>query len=114
VLVQPPQHLIPDLVLALDLAHDELGVADQLDLACAERVRSLEPEHQRPILGDVVGRRADPLAVLLEHLSVRRRHHHADRRGAGVATCAAVDVDDEALGSAHALSSRAGASPSPF
>src|SRR5204863_2821620 len=45
-----------DLVLALDLLDDQLGVADQLQLAGAERRRALDPEQQRAVLGDVVGR----------------------------------------------------------
>ena len=34
--------------------------------------RPLDPEQQRPVLGDVVGRAADPLAALLEHARRRR------------------------------------------
>ena len=70
--VQLAHRRVLDLVLALDLAHDQLRVADQLQLAGAQRRRPLDPEQQRPVLGDVVGRPADPLAALLEHLAVRR------------------------------------------
>ncbi len=68
--VQLAQGRVLDLVLALHLAHDQLGVADQLQLGRSERRRPLDAEQQRPVLGDVVGRRADPLAALLEHLAV--------------------------------------------
>src|SRR5689334_17041867 len=49
-----------DFVLALHLLDDELRVADQLQLARSERAGTLDPEQQRPVLGDVVGRPSDP------------------------------------------------------
>ncbi len=53
--VQLAHRRVLDLVLALDLAHDQLRVADQLELAGAQRRRPLDAQQQRPVLGDVVG-----------------------------------------------------------
>ena len=60
--VKGAQAGVLDLVLARDLAHDQLRVADQLDLVGAELAGALDPEQQGAVLGDVVGRLADPLA----------------------------------------------------
>ncbi len=53
-----------------------------------------KPEQQRAVLGDVVGRRAEQLRVLAEHLAVGRAEHAGGRGGARVAAGAAVDVHD--------------------
>src|ERR1044072_5981655 len=66
-LLQRPPHLgvqfahrrVLDLVLAADLAHDQLRVADQLHLVGAELRRPPDPAQQRPVLCDGGGRRAD-------------------------------------------------------
>src|SRR5689334_2348103 len=84
-----------DLVLALHLLDDQLGVADQLELVGAVLRGALDAEQQRPVLGDVVGGLADPLAALLEHGAVGRAHHGRDRRRARIPPGPAVDVDDE-------------------
>src|SRR5262245_12885319 len=83
--VELAQRRVLDLVFALDLAHDQLRVADQLDLAGAERLRALDPEQQRPVLGDVVGGGPDPLSDLLQHPAVGVLDDDPDRGRAGVA-----------------------------
>ena len=85
-----------DLVLAADLLDDQLRVADQLELGGAELGGALDPQQQRPVLGDVVGRPADRLADLVDDLAVLVADHGGDRGGAGVAAGAAVDVDGRA------------------
>src|SRR4051794_3841834 len=92
-LVQPPQGLVLDLVLPRYLAHDQLRIADQLQPVGAERLRALDPEQQRPVLGDVVGRGADRFAALLQHLTVSVLNNDGDRRRARVSPRPAVDVD---------------------
>src|SRR5680860_134812 len=87
-----------DLVLALDLAHDQLRVADQLELARPQLSGPFDPEQQRPVLGDVVGGDADPLAALLHHPALAILDHRADRRRARVAASAAVHVHDQLHG----------------
>src|SRR6185436_6275107 len=93
--VQLAHARVLDLVLSLDLPDDELGVADQLELARAERGGTLDAEQQRPVLGDVVGRVADPLAALLKHLPVRALDHGRDRRWPRIPPRPTVDVDDQ-------------------
>ena len=68
----------------------------------------LDPEQQRPVLGDVVGRAADPLAPLLEHLAVGVADDDADRRRPGVAAGAAVDVDGQLVIATTRAQRRAG------
>src|SRR5947209_366465 len=84
-----------DLVDAVELARHELGVVDHLDFTRTERRGPLEPAQERLIFGDVVRRRPDPLPQLVDYLTARARDDHADRRGARIAACAAVDVHDE-------------------
>src|SRR5215218_657614 len=79
-------------VATFDLAHDQLGVADQLEVAGAVGGGELDPAQQRPVLGDVVGRLADRLADFLDDLAAIAQHH-PDRRRPRVAAGAAVDVD---------------------
>ena len=62
-----------DLVGAVDLLGDELGVVDDLDLVGAELARAVEPEQQPAVLRDVVRGDADRLARLVEHLARGRR-----------------------------------------
>src|SRR3954454_17161607 len=50
-----------DLVDAVDLLGHELRVVDHVDLVGAERLRALQAEQQRAVLGDVVGRDAEQL-----------------------------------------------------
>jgi len=79
------QGLVLDLVLAVDLSHDQLRVPDQLQAPSAERRRAGDPEEQRPVLGDVVCRGADRLASLLDDLAVPVLDHRRNgRRHAGV------------------------------
>src|SRR3954454_11741441 len=84
-----------DLVLAVDLLGDELGVVDDLDLVGAQRAGPREPEQQAAVLGHVVRHDAEQLVGLVEHLAVGRRDHGGRRGRPGVAAGAAVDVDDE-------------------
>ncbi len=93
--VELPHCRVLDLVPPFDLADDQLRVADQLQLAGAVRRGQLDAQQQRPVLGDVVGRAADPLAALLEHLATGVADDGADRRRPGIAPGAAVDVDDQ-------------------
>ena len=93
--VQLAHGRVLDLVLAFDLLDDQLGVADQLQLLGPQRRRPLDPQQQRFVLGDVVGRPPDPLAPLLQHLAVGVLNDGRDRRRARVAAGAAVDVDDD-------------------
>src|SRR6202034_1626014 len=49
---QRDQRLVLDLVAAVELLRDELGVVDDLELARAERLGSSHGEQHRPVLGD--------------------------------------------------------------
>src|SRR6476620_7823 len=91
-----------DFVAAFHLPHNQLGVADQLQLGRAVLGRQLDPPKQRPVLGDVLGRLADRLPHFADDLAAVAQDD-ADRRGTGVASGAAVDVDREA---AHRLAAR--------
>ena len=82
---------------ARDLARDQLGVVDDLDLARAERAGPLQPEQQRPVLGLVVGRLADVVVRAGELVAVGVRDHDPDAGRPGIAARTAVDVDDDAL-----------------
>ena len=87
-----------DLVVAVDLLGDQLGVVDDLDLGGAERPRALEPEQQAAVLGDVVRGGADALGGLVEHVAVGRGDHGGRRGRSGIAARAAVHVDDDLHG----------------
>src|ERR1700760_3405211 len=54
--VQLLHRRVLDLVSTLDLAHDQLRVADQLELRGAELGRPGYAKQKGPVLGDVVGR----------------------------------------------------------
>jgi hypothetical protein len=95
--VQRLQVLVLDLVLLLNLADDQLRIADQLDLLGLELLGEADAEQQGPVLGDVVGRGADPFAALGEDLAFTVAGDRGDRGRAGVAPRAAVDVDRDAL-----------------
>ena len=84
-----------DLVLAVDLLGDELGVVDDLDLGRAERRGALEPEQQAAVLGDVVRRVPERDGGLVEHLPVGRGDDSGRGGGTRVAAGAAVHVDDD-------------------
>src|SRR5581483_8229097 len=87
-----------DLVGAGQLARHQLGVAHDLDLGSVQRPGALEAPQQRPVLGDVVRRHADPLGHLVEHLAVGSRDDDPDRGRSWVAPGAAVDVQDHLHG----------------
>src|SRR3954454_2126300 len=94
--VEPLHPSVLDLVAAFDLAHDQLGVPDQLQLLGAVLGGELDPPQQSPVLGDVVRRLADPLTHFPQLLPVAVAEDDPDRRRAGVAPGAPVDVDAEA------------------
>ena len=97
--VQLAQRRVLDLVLALDLAHDQLRVADQLQLARPQlrppaRSRAAAPGTRRRCWSPRRSARRAPRAP-------RRRcilDDGADRRRARVAAGAAVDVHDQLHG----------------
>src|SRR3954454_5239178 len=84
-----------DLVLAVDLLGDELGVVDDLDLVGAERAGAVEAQQEPAVLGDVVRHAAEQLARFVEDLALRRRDDRRSGGGSRVAAGAAVHVDDE-------------------
>ncbi len=86
-----------DLVLAVDLLGDQLGVVDHLDLGGAQLTGALEAEQEAAVLGDVVRRMTERDRRLVEDVAVRRRHD--GRRGgrSRIATGSAVHVDDDEL-----------------
>src|ERR1044072_630657 len=113
--VELAQDRILDFVFALDLAHDQLGIADQLDLARPQHRRPLAPEQPRPVLAGVVGAVADPRSPLLETAAGGILDDRGNRRRAGVTPGAAVDVDYDLLQgqrSGWRCGRRAGGSPS--
>jgi hypothetical protein len=93
--VQRLQLGVLDAVLAVDLLGDQLGVVDDLDRCRADRGGALEPQQERAVLGDVVGRVADRHRGLVEHPAVGRRDDRGGGRGTRVAAGAAVHVDDD-------------------
>ncbi len=97
--VQRGELLVADAVLAGELLGDQLGVVDDLDLGGAERARPVEAEQQGAVLGDVVGGAAERDRRLVDDVAFGIRQHGRRRGRPGVATRAAVHVDDEA----HAL-----------
>src|SRR3954469_25136520 len=82
-------------VAAFDLPHHQLGVADQLQVGGPVLGSQLDPSQQRLVLGDVVGRLADLLPRFLQHLAAAVADDDADRRRAGVAAGAPVDIDGD-------------------
>ena len=86
-----------DLVLASDLAGDQLRVVHDLDRGRAELACELEAELDRPVLGDVVGGVPDVGAPLEQRLALRGRGDRRDRGRAGVAARPPVHVDDDLL-----------------
>src|SRR4051812_7832749 len=104
---------ILDLVAPFDLPHDELRVADQLQLLGAMGFRQLDPAQQRSVLGDVVGRLADPLPHLVEHPAVTVAKDDADGGGTRVAAGAPVDVDHDPAHRFEACSPARMSLPSP-
>src|SRR5581483_2174960 len=78
------------LVLAVHLLDEQLGIGHDLDLRDRELDRLLEPRHEPAVLGDVVRRHADPLAVRGEHRAVLRLEHVAECRRTGVPARASV------------------------
>src|SRR5436305_2970964 len=93
--VQFAHRRVLDLVFPFDLLDDQLGVANELDLIGAQRSRPLDSQQQRFVLGDVVGRPPDSLAMLLEYTSVGVLNDRGYRRRPGITASAAVDVDDD-------------------
>ena len=87
-----------DLPVAGHLLDDQLGVHPDLDLGLRRVLGGeLEPGDQAAVLRDVVGRDADRLAALGDHLTgVGVLEHGAVRRRAGVAAGATVGLDDDA------------------
>ena len=84
------QRLVLDLVLAAHLLDHQLRVGDHLELADVELDRLLEPGDQGAVLGDVVRRDADRLAVGREHRAVLGLEHVAVGRRPGIPARAAV------------------------
>jgi hypothetical protein len=84
-----------DLVEALHLLCDQLGVPYHLDLAGAQLACPLQPQEERTVLGHVVRGRAEQLRVLGQDLARGRADDAGRRRGAGIAPRAAVDVHDQ-------------------
>ena len=72
------------------LLDEQLRVRDDADLVQSELERLLEPGDQRAVLGDVVRRDADSLAVRCQERSVVGLQHVAVRGRAGIAARAAV------------------------
>ena len=88
-----------DLVGAVDLLGDQLGVVDHLDLRGAERTARARAR----AAGRGTPRRcwsAVPMrsARLVEHVALGRGDHGGRRGGARIAACAAVHVDDDLHG----------------
>jgi len=81
-----------DVLLRSDsrLLIEQLGVRDDLDLRHGELDGLREPGDEAPVLGDVVRRDADPLAVRGENRAVLRLEDEGERRWAGVPAGAAV------------------------
>src|SRR5207237_1817487 len=77
------------------LARDQLGIVDQLDLTGAQHPSTLDAAQDGAVFGDVVARDPDRLGDLLEDLSRGIGHDDADRRRPGVAPRPAVDVHDD-------------------
>jgi len=91
-LVQRDQVVGADVVLAADLADDELGVALGDDLRVPLLEGALQAADQRGVLGLVVGGFADVL-VTLDAVAVRE-NAIADTGRPGVAARRAVELDD--------------------
>src|SRR5205823_13220692 len=85
-----PERLVLDPVLAGHLLHEELGVGDDLDLVDLQLGRALETGDEAAVLGDVVRRDADRLAVGGEHRAVVRLEDVAECGGPGIPSCPAV------------------------
>src|SRR5215212_5056161 len=101
-----------DFVAAFDLPHNQLRVADQLQVGGAVRGGQLDPPQQRRVLSDVVRRLADLLPHLLQHLAAVVADDHADSRRAGVAAGAPVDVDGDPAHRLAACSPASASTPS--
>lgn len=67
--MQRAHRVMLDLVSAGDLPGDELGVADDLDLARTQRACVLQPQQERPVLGDVVCGLPEQFRCLLQDLT---------------------------------------------
>ena len=75
----------------------------QFEFVGAQLPRPLDSADQRLVLGDVVGRVADRLAVVLEHVALAVANDHAYRGRPGVAPGSAIHVH----GQLHRLESTA-------
>ena len=87
------QRLVLDLVLAAHLLDEELGVGHDLDLGDGELECLREPGDETAVLGDVVRRDADRLAVRCEDGAVVALEDVCERGRPGVAARAAVGVE---------------------
>src|SRR6266542_3882329 len=111
--VQRDQRRALHLVAAAQLADDQLGVGPHHDAARPEGLGVLQPGDDAAVLGDVVGRPADALAQLCQHVAGAGG---GDQRtvagGTGVAARATVGPDDELLGGLGGVAGEAGAAGS--
>jgi len=87
---QLAERLVLHFVLAAHLLDHQLGVGEDLEFPDAKLDRLLEPCDQRAVLGDVVRRDADRLAMRSERAPVLRLQYIRVGRRAGIATRAAV------------------------
>src|SRR5262249_37477669 len=90
---QAAECFVLDPVLAGHLLHEELRVGDDLDLRDAQLERLREAGQQGAVLGDVVRRDPDRLALGRQHGSVLGLEDEAVRGRAGIAPGAAVGVE---------------------
>ncbi len=93
--MQRSHRLVLDLVGAGELARNELGVVDDLDLARAEGTRACQPEQERAVLGDVVRGLSEQLGGLVEDASVGCANDGRRSCRPGIAPSAAVDIENE-------------------
>ena len=87
---EPAQRLVLDAILAAHLLHEQLRVRDDLDLRHMQLDRLLEAGDEPAVLGDVVRRDADRLALRGEDGAVLRLEHEPVGRRPGIPACAAV------------------------
>ena len=88
--VELTQRLVLHAVLAAHLLDHQLGVGDDLHLRHVQVDRLLQARDKPAVLGDVVGRGTDRLALRGEDCPVLRLEHEPVGRRPGVAARAAV------------------------
>ena len=96
------QHRVLYFVNALDLPHQQFGIADYLERFVSVLHRIFQRRDQRLVLGEVVGLVAEVLAQRRNLVAGFVLDHYPVARGPGIAPRAAVRVGDQVMrGSIH-------------